>query len=374
MASEALVNLAYVRQMIKSNYKSQASDLFMNEIQSSILLRFSWGELLATAPTALTLLSSLCIAASSPMAGELSLAEGMPKNGFQYLQNRGRSSTLRTALLDVCNGGYKAFAASDNAKRQGEIVKRQVDEAEKRLGDALENIPGPWTQAARGLVTGFTEGLPCLIAAPLRAILQGGAAPTDSAPSSAALGIRDLVALFYESLGGRLGGRLTWPSSRATAPRTWSRRSPAIKRAWVPPIQPADTQCLISSSRPPTQSRQNWPKGAVSRQIQSPTGKQPSRQEIQVCEKLCQRAAGGDRHTAGQQQILIQCSEETARNTAQMVGTKHQDMYEKLQAQARQANTSRQMVEEFMQGHGIVFNEDSRQAIRGGADGGSISK
>lgn len=99
MASDALADVARVRKEMQSEYGGKMSNQFVDEVKNSALFQFSWGELLSAAPTALTLMGSLWVAASSPIAEKISLAESMPTNGFEHLVKR-RDPTLRSCLVD----------------------------------------------------------------------------------------------------------------------------------------------------------------------------------------------------------------------------------------------------------------------------------
>lgn len=100
MASDALADVARVRkEMQEKDYGGKMSNQFVDEVKNSALFQFSWGELLSAAPTALTLMGSLWIAASSPIAEKISLADSMPTNGFEFLVKR-RDPTLRSCLVD----------------------------------------------------------------------------------------------------------------------------------------------------------------------------------------------------------------------------------------------------------------------------------
>ncbi|KAL4887552.1 hypothetical protein BJY04DRAFT_212586 [Aspergillus karnatakaensis] len=139
MASSALTDIAQARRAMQNEYGGKASNQFVDEVKSSALFQFSWGELLSAAPTALTLMGSLWIAASNPIADKISLADSMPTNGFEYLVKR-RDPTLRSCLVDVCNnGGREAFTiAGANMDalqaRSRRIVQERIDLVFKRLG------------------------------------------------------------------------------------------------------------------------------------------------------------------------------------------------------------------------------------------------
>lgn len=84
---------------LQEEYGGKASRLFIEECKSSEFFRFNWGEMLGAAPTAISLLGQLWIAASHPVAYEINLARSRPQNGWQYLTNRNDLS-LRSALID----------------------------------------------------------------------------------------------------------------------------------------------------------------------------------------------------------------------------------------------------------------------------------
>lgn len=99
MASDALSDVARARKEMQNEFGGKASNQFVDEIKSSALFQFSWGELLSAAPTALTLMGSLWIASSSPVADKISLADSMPTKGFEHMVNR-KDPTLKSCLVD----------------------------------------------------------------------------------------------------------------------------------------------------------------------------------------------------------------------------------------------------------------------------------
>ena len=99
MASDALADVERARKEMQKEYGGKMSNQFVDEVKSSALFQFSWGELLSASPTALTLMGSLWIAASSPVAERISLKDSMPTGGFQYLVKR-NDPTLRSCLVD----------------------------------------------------------------------------------------------------------------------------------------------------------------------------------------------------------------------------------------------------------------------------------
>ncbi|KAJ5765758.1 hypothetical protein N7520_005317 [Penicillium odoratum] len=333
MASDALTDLERARkEMQKIYFGGKASNQFVDEIKNAALFQFSWGELLSAAPTALSLMGSLWIAASSETAGKIML-DSQPTGGFKYLVNR-KDMSLRSCLVEVAvarlsqslagtwthcktavvesrqrrqinivfarlvpctRGKYEledfmdalqdfseeakqcatlateirmafnkwgkmvgelhacleqestntslkqdivkvdalvaiidkkfATAAVEDSKLQAEAMQKQVQRAEKRLDNALDNLPGPWAQVAQAAVSGFAQALPYVMGGILPAVLaaanpakpnNNNAQTTDSAASSpaitaadpayaAALEMKDFTAHFYENLGGEKG-------------------------------------------------------------------------------------------------------------------------------------------------------------------------
>ncbi|KAJ5614566.1 hypothetical protein N7528_008220 [Penicillium herquei] len=144
MASDALADVERSRKEMQKEYGGKMSNQFVDEVKNSALFQFSWGELLSASPTALTLMGSLWIAASSPVAENISLKGSMPTGGFQYLVKRD-NPTLRSCLVDVCtNGGREAFttaAANMNGLeiRSRRICEERIDVVFKRLGPCTKD-------------------------------------------------------------------------------------------------------------------------------------------------------------------------------------------------------------------------------------------
>lgn len=147
----------------------------------------------------------------------------------------------------------KKFAtdAVDDSKTQAEAMKKSLERAEKRLDNALDNVPGPWAQVAQAAVSGFAQAIPSIVAGALPIVLASAnpaygiskalgagvqqsanataeaaanntahavdetarlateakaAAATAADPAyAAALGMKDMTAHFYEYLGGEQG-------------------------------------------------------------------------------------------------------------------------------------------------------------------------
>jgi hypothetical protein len=107
-----------------------------------------------------------------------------------------------------------AIQASTGTKNQVALATDSLKKAEERLDKAIDNVTGPWATVIQGTVTGFTQALPHIIAGVLPAVLAAsnpmttvgvlasGAPKTNDPAYIVALEIRDIVTLFYESLGG----------------------------------------------------------------------------------------------------------------------------------------------------------------------------
>ncbi|KAF2853718.1 hypothetical protein T440DRAFT_287057 [Plenodomus tracheiphilus IPT5] len=138
--------------------------------------------------------------------------------------------------------------AATETKAQVTRVTKQLEKAEKRLDNAIENVPGPWASTVQGAVGGFLQAVPSIVGAVLPAVLEAanpmagvakalsagqnkgrrGGKPVKRAPANdtgsaqghtpqpsqvavvdssyvAASALRDLVTHFYEYLGGDNG-------------------------------------------------------------------------------------------------------------------------------------------------------------------------
>lgn len=100
MASAALQNVQKIQtNVLKSEYEGKLSNQFVDELKCSTLFQADWSELLSAAPTALSLMGSLWIAAADPKAEKISMVKSMPTGGFKYITNRAEP-TLRSCLVD----------------------------------------------------------------------------------------------------------------------------------------------------------------------------------------------------------------------------------------------------------------------------------
>jgi hypothetical protein len=99
MATDVLKDVQKVQQDAAIEYSGKMSNQFVAEMKGSTLFQFNWGELLAAAPTALSLMGGCWLAAADPKADKISMVDSMPSKGFVYLTNM-RSPTLRSCLVD----------------------------------------------------------------------------------------------------------------------------------------------------------------------------------------------------------------------------------------------------------------------------------
>jgi len=77
----------------------KTSNQFMGESNASVFFQFDWSGLLRAAPSALSTVGLCCIAASLPMAEQISMKNSMPMKGFAYLTDDPNPS-LKGCLVD----------------------------------------------------------------------------------------------------------------------------------------------------------------------------------------------------------------------------------------------------------------------------------
>ena len=117
------------KKTLEEQYGGRMSNQFVEELKSSTMFQFSWSELLSAAPTALSLMGSLWIAASNPKAYRIDLKDSVPQGGFKFITKRS-DPKLRDCLVDVCaTGGNEAFnKASMNMDALFNISRRIYSE------------------------------------------------------------------------------------------------------------------------------------------------------------------------------------------------------------------------------------------------------
>jgi hypothetical protein len=101
MASGALhrINVVQAATLREQYGGEKMSTKFVEEIKGATLFQYNWGDLLSAAPTALSFMGSLWVAAANPTAELISLSEAKPEGGFKYLTNV-PNPTLRSCLVD----------------------------------------------------------------------------------------------------------------------------------------------------------------------------------------------------------------------------------------------------------------------------------
>ena len=87
------------RNNLNREYGGKASNEFVEQLKASTLFQFDWSELLCAAPAALSTFGDCWIAASVPIADQVSMKISMPTNGFNHLTKRANPS-LRSCLVD----------------------------------------------------------------------------------------------------------------------------------------------------------------------------------------------------------------------------------------------------------------------------------
>ena len=100
MASQVLAEVSSLKKKtLADEYGGLQTNQFISDLKASALFKFNWGELLSAAPTALTLMGSCWVAASSPVADRIVMTKSVPVGGFKYIVNR-NEPTLRSILVD----------------------------------------------------------------------------------------------------------------------------------------------------------------------------------------------------------------------------------------------------------------------------------
>jgi hypothetical protein len=98
MATTTIDEIAQIKKESMEAQHGTAGNQFVDELKSSTLFQFNWGELLSAAPTALSLMGSCWVAASAPIADQISMTKAVPIGGFKYIVNQ-NSPTLRSILV-----------------------------------------------------------------------------------------------------------------------------------------------------------------------------------------------------------------------------------------------------------------------------------
>lgn len=87
MSGDALSKVEAAQQaVLKKTHGGKAGAQFTQEVKESLLFQYKWNELLAAAPTSITLVGACHVAAASPEAAVISLSDPVPQGGFKYLQ------------------------------------------------------------------------------------------------------------------------------------------------------------------------------------------------------------------------------------------------------------------------------------------------
>jgi hypothetical protein len=87
MSADDLTKVEAAQQaVLKKTHSGKAGAQFCQEVKESLLFQYNWNELLSAAPTAITLVGACHVAAASPEAAAISLADAVPSGGFKYLR------------------------------------------------------------------------------------------------------------------------------------------------------------------------------------------------------------------------------------------------------------------------------------------------
>lgn len=87
MSADALSKVEAAQQaVLRKTHAGKAGAQFTQEVKESLLFQYNWNELLSAASTAITLVGACHVAAASPEATAISLADAAPAGGFKYLR------------------------------------------------------------------------------------------------------------------------------------------------------------------------------------------------------------------------------------------------------------------------------------------------
>ncbi|KAF3940749.1 hypothetical protein ABW19_dt0206211 [Dactylella cylindrospora] len=142
-SSDAAAKLAAINQAEDDRLKKQGNGkvqiAFAKDVKNSLLFQYDWAELLSAAPLALSLMGSCYVAATSPLAKGISLADAAPKGGFVYI----KYPSLQACLVQVSDSGRFAFLEAE--KKMGLIASTSTSLSGYmgKIVDYLGYLPHP---------------------------------------------------------------------------------------------------------------------------------------------------------------------------------------------------------------------------------------
>lgn len=102
MSADDLAKVEAAQQaVLKKTHGGKAGAQFVQEVKESLLFQYNWNELLSAAPTAITLVGACHVAAASPEAAAISLADAVPQGGFKCLRYDPTRGLLQSVLFRI---------------------------------------------------------------------------------------------------------------------------------------------------------------------------------------------------------------------------------------------------------------------------------
>ncbi|KAL0940382.1 uncharacterized protein CTRU02_203145 [Colletotrichum truncatum] len=141
MSADDLAKVEAAQQaVLKKTHGGKAGAQFVQEVKESLLFQYNWNELLSAAPTAITLVGACHVAAASPEAAAISLADALPAGGFKYLRVA-KSPTLRACLVCVASEGDKAFRVAGSNMSAIAGTSSELIQTVSRTVEAIQGLP-----------------------------------------------------------------------------------------------------------------------------------------------------------------------------------------------------------------------------------------
>ncbi|KAK1720156.1 hypothetical protein CaCOL14_002178 [Colletotrichum acutatum] len=141
MSADSLAKVEAAQQaVLKKTHGGKAGAQFVQEVKESLLFQYNWNELLSAAPTAITLVGACHVAAASPEAAAISLADAVPAGGFKYLRVAAKP-TLRACLVFIAGEGDKAFRIAGSNMSAIAGTSSELIETVTRTVKAIQGLP-----------------------------------------------------------------------------------------------------------------------------------------------------------------------------------------------------------------------------------------
>ncbi|KAI3581869.1 hypothetical protein IWW34DRAFT_616467 [Fusarium oxysporum f. sp. albedinis] len=141
MSADDLAKVEAAQQaVLKKTHGGKAGAQFVQEVKESLLFQYNWNELLSAAPTAITLVGACHVAAASPEAAAISLADAVPSGGFKYLRVA-KNPTLRACLVGVASEGDKAFRIAGSNMSAIAGTSSELIQTVTRTVQAIQGLP-----------------------------------------------------------------------------------------------------------------------------------------------------------------------------------------------------------------------------------------